>query len=262
MVFSILRSGVLTPRNVNVLKTALNGAKVEPVKSLTNVCKCLTVAPTTNFILTRNYSKRYQHKTGRKYDSDSASDSDIENKGPRGESEFWRRKMRTFHGILDVNKDGVISFDDFVLLADRFVDLGHLSEKHTKEFKKVIKELWESRWGEIYPYNLVTVEQYITDMHHILNDKVLVKKVHGFLPYLFKALDKDASGVISVEEYKLFFNCLGLKELDAELAFRTIDSNGDGKITIKEFIKHGKDFFLTEDEERISKYFWGPLIEH
>lgn len=170
--------------------------------------------------------------------------------------------MRTMHGILDVNKDGVISFDDFQLLADRFVNLGHLSDKHTKEFKLVVREMWESRWGEVTPYNLVTVEQYITDMHHILNDKYLVKKIQGFLPYLFKAVDKDRSGEISIQEYKLFFDCLGLKESDAELAFRAIDANSDGKITIKEFIKHGKDYYLTEDEERISKYFWGPLIEH
>lgn len=57
----------------------------------------------------------------------------------QGESEFWRRKIRTFHGILDVNKDGVISYDDFKLLADRFVNLGHMSEKHAKEFQNCIK---------------------------------------------------------------------------------------------------------------------------
>lgn len=68
--------------------------------------------------------------------------------------------------------------------------------------------------------------------------------------------------MISVEEFKLFFECLGLSDLEATFAFRTIDTNGDGKITMKEFIKHGKDFFLTEDEECISKYFWGPLVEH
>lgn len=47
--------------------------------------------------------------------------------------------MRTFHSILDLNKDGVISFDDFKLLVDGFVNLGHLSEKHTKEFYQVIQ---------------------------------------------------------------------------------------------------------------------------
>lgn len=28
--------------------------------------------------------------------------------------------MRTMHGIFDVNNDGVISFDDFNILADKF----------------------------------------------------------------------------------------------------------------------------------------------
>ncbi|KAG5891447.1 hypothetical protein JTB14_019925 [Gonioctena quinquepunctata] len=99
-------------------------------------------------------------------------------------------------------------------------------------------------------------------MHHILNDKTLVRRAHTFLPYLFKAVDKDRSGEITVEEFKLFFDVLGLKEQDAILAFRAIDSNGNGKITKKEFVKHGRDFFLTEDEDRISKYFWGPLVDH
>lgn len=94
--------------------------------------------------------------------------------------------MRTFHSILDINKDGVISYDDFKLWGNRFVDLGHLTEKHKIEFQNVIKNLWEKQWGEISPYNLVTVEQYLEDMHHVVNDKSLMKRVHSFLPYLFK----------------------------------------------------------------------------
>lgn len=57
----------------------------------------------------------------------------------QGESDFWRRKMRTLHGLLDLNKDGVISYDDYKLLADRFVDLGHLSAQDTQEFHKSIQ---------------------------------------------------------------------------------------------------------------------------
>lgn len=65
-----------------------------------------------------------------------------------------------------------------------------------------------------------------------------------------------------MEEFKLFFDCLGQHETDAILAFRAIDSNDDGKITSKEFVKHGREFFFTEDESKISKYFWGPLVDH
>lgn len=47
--------------------------------------------------------------------------------------------MRTMHGIFDVNNDGVISFDDFIILADKFGDLGHLTEEEMEEFKGVMK---------------------------------------------------------------------------------------------------------------------------
>lgn len=75
-------------------------------------------------------------------------------------------------------------------------------------------------------------------------------------------MDKDHSGFISLTEYKLFFKCLGLTPEDAAVSFAIIDKNGDGKLSIKEFVKLGREFFLTEDEKRISRMFWGPLVNH
>jgi Ca2+-binding EF-hand superfamily protein len=118
---------------------------------------------------------------------------------------------------------------------------------------------WESNWGAVDPYNMVTVEQYLADMYHVMTDKALKKKVHKFLPYLFQAVDKDSSGEISIEEYKLFFVCLGLTERDAVMSFTAIDKNNDGMLSIKEFVKLGRDFFLTENPKRVSRNFWGPL---
>lgn len=176
------------------------------------------------------------------------------------QGKFWLRKMRTFHGLLDVNKDGVIGYDDYKLLASKFTALGHLSPAASKEFEQVMEKLWEEQWGEISPYNLISVEKYLSEMQHVLHDKSLRKKVHLFLPYLFQAVDKDGSGMISLNEFKLFFNCLGLTELDAVNSFAAIDQNNDGSLSIKEFVKLGRDFFLTEDERRVSKQFWGPLV--
>lgn len=47
--------------------------------------------------------------------------------------------MRTIHGILDINNDGVISYDDFKLFADKFAALGHLTEEECIEFSDFIK---------------------------------------------------------------------------------------------------------------------------
>lgn len=55
------------------------------------------------------------------------------------ESHFWRRKMRTLHSHLDVNKDGVLSYDDFMLLGERFAKLGHLTDQQKEEFQAVLR---------------------------------------------------------------------------------------------------------------------------
>lgn len=57
----------------------------------------------------------------------------------QGDSEFWKIKMRTLHRILDINKDGVVSFDDFKLLTEKFTDLGHLTPEHHDEFQEKIQ---------------------------------------------------------------------------------------------------------------------------
>lgn len=56
--------------------------------------------------------------------------------------------MRTLHGIFDVNNDGVISFDDFKLLAEKFGDLGHLSKAQMEEFHEVLQVSWPSSCGK------------------------------------------------------------------------------------------------------------------
>ncbi|XP_066251520.1 sarcoplasmic calcium-binding protein [Euwallacea similis] len=273
MALSIFRNGVKLGKNLqklSVLRCSVENLRSDTGKNAASALTCTQysclLAPKlpNNYIASRGFSSRHPKRNlERKYQSCSESDSDLEEwLGRRGNSDFWRRKMRTFHAILDLNKDGVISFEDFKLLADGFVDLGHLSDKHTNEFYQVIQDLWEKQFGEVSAYNLVPVEKFLDNMHHVLNDKMLVRRAHSFLPYLFKAVDKDKSGEITVQEFKIFFNILGLKEEDAILAFRAIDSNGDGKISSKEFVKHGRDFFLTEDQDKISKYFWGPLVDH
>lgn len=47
--------------------------------------------------------------------------------------------MRTLHGVLDVNNDGVISYDDFMLLTENFATQGHLSPAEKEEFREIMK---------------------------------------------------------------------------------------------------------------------------
>lgn len=87
-----------------------------------------------------------------------------------------------------------------------------------------------------------------------------MKQTKYKLIFLCQAIDHDKSGTICIEDFKLFYKCLGLDEADAVMSFRLIDKNCDGKLTLKEFVTNGRQFFLTENETCTSKYFWGPLV--
>lgn len=258
--------------------TAINAANTAGVfmRPVCNGSYCLLQPRLNNSLTKRKTSSKKQVSTvassKREEESDSDSDSDDEFEqrrtsvrskySARGDSEFWRRKMRTLHRILDVNRDGVISFDDFKLIAKRFTDLGHLTPETSAEFEQVMRQTWEEQFGEITPYNLVTAEQFLVEVHHRLNDEQMVKRIGRFLPYLFKAVDYDHTGHLDLEQYKLFFRCLGLSDEDAAISFAVIDKNGDGQLSLKEFLHLGRQYFLTEDDSKISKMFWGPLIDH
>lgn len=265
MVFSLITSVVLRTSR-ELCKKRVTGS----IKIVNNFL------PHGNTMVSRYNIKdvrQYSKSSIPAYAFDLESDSDSDDGGSktlekipkitqRGESEFWRRKMRTLHKILDVNRDGVLSFDDYTLLAKRFADVGNLSPEMSAEFFDVMKQTWEEQWGEINPYNLITAEQFLTELHHKLNDKDLVKKIGRFLPYVFKAVDIGHTGHLNLDQFKLFFRCLGLTEEDAAISFAVIDRNGDGQLSLKEFVHLGRQYFLCENERKISKVFWGPLIKH
>lgn len=106
--------------------------------------------------------------------------------------------MRTLHTLLDINNDGVISYDDFKMLAKNFTALGHLTPEAQTEFNETLQKIWETQWGEITPYNLVNAEQYLTEMQHAVNDKQLREKIHTFLPFLFKVCYQNLTLSLSV----------------------------------------------------------------
>ena len=47
--------------------------------------------------------------------------------------------MRTYHRVMDVNKDGTVSWDDFKDMARKFAEIGHLDEVQQQEFAQQLK---------------------------------------------------------------------------------------------------------------------------
>ena len=81
------------------------------------------------------------------------------------------------------------------------------------------------------------------------------------LEMMFKAIDLNGDGIISLPEWKIYYKAMGIKgEKEAEESFKIVDLNGDGDMSLDEFILGSCDFMYSQ-EESPNTYFLGPLQE-
>uniref|UniRef100_A0A1A9WCN5 EF-hand domain-containing protein n=1 Tax=Glossina brevipalpis TaxID=37001 RepID=A0A1A9WCN5_9MUSC len=91
---------------------------------------------------------------------------------------------------------------------------------------------------------------------------LLVKRVTDLGHLLPEAVDYNHTDHLDLNQYKLFFLCLGLSDENAAVSFAAINNDSNGLIPLNEFVRLGRQFFLTEDETKISKLFCDRLIDH
>ena len=77
----------------------------------------------------------------------------------------------------------------------------------------------------------------------------------------FDVVDADNDGVISLEEFQLYFKCVGIDVSHAKASFDGIDTDRDGKITKEEFVAASIEFFFGFDKTSGATLFYGPLVD-
>jgi Ca2+-binding EF-hand superfamily protein len=175
-------------------------------------------------------------------------------------SEFWTKKMKTYFQRIDFDKDGAITQKDFEGMADRFVKFEKLSEDKGKELKGKLLQVWDNYLKNDAQGQGVSQDAFIAALKQKVADPALRQTLSGPLPLFFSAVDANADGNIQEDEFKLFFEILGLDANTAPATFKAIDTNNDGQLSLDEFVAAGVDFFTSEDESSPTKFFWGPLV--
>ena len=79
-----------------------------------------------------------------------------------------------------------------------------------------------------------------------------------FSNLFFDAIDTNANGVISFEEWKVFYQCIGVDVSLAPASFAAVDQNKDSLLSRDEFWDNYREFFRGMDESHPSAYMFGP----
>jgi Ca2+-binding EF-hand superfamily protein len=172
----------------------------------------------------------------------------------------WERKIRTCFTRLDANKSGKISAEDFMLIAERFNEVGHLTGAAAQEMKDFYtNEIW-LKYFKAPDADESTCESFIHNLR-TLGKKMILATTNDIHNRYFTNIDQDNDGLLSLEDFKKYFYVMGIGAEFAKATFDAIDANHDGQVSRGEFITAGNDFFGGEQDHKGSDIFFGPLVD-
>ena len=162
---------------------------------------------------------------------------------------------------LDSNKDGYISREDIVLIGKQ---LSEYNKGQTKEQADAIykKYLHTADVLELQPGVKMLIDEAAQRIS-VLSFKTPPAIINEQFNTYFDIIDTDNDGKISVKEFKVYFHILAPALSDEEIShsFNVIDTDKDGIISREEFAATGEDFMVGVEETDLSKVFYGPLID-
>lgn len=181
-------------------------------------------------------------------------------------SNLQRRKVTLLFLILDRDENGYIERWDFQRVAH---DLAAIRD-HTRysdeyrEFQTIFMAIFESIQQMMDSNNNQQVElpEWVAYFERVLDDtNQYAERVAPLASGIFTLLDHDGDGAIQVEEFRHFTQVYRLigDDINVNERFKTLDLNGNGRITRDEFGYLITDFFLSDDPQKPGNYIFGPI---
>eukprot|EP00058_Branchiostoma_floridae_P026080 XP_002611570.1 hypothetical protein BRAFLDRAFT_63791 [Branchiostoma floridae] len=189
-------------------------------------------------------------------------------------TDFQKQKLMNCFEFYDVNKDGIIRFeDDFQAALNRYIDLNGWTEESPAYMGYRVR--WTAFWQDLYfgklsrldpklrkDNNEITREEFLAMWERALKDSSELAKTPGWvqqlIPDLYKAIDVDGDGSLKLRDYENLFKAFGRLD-NVEHVFDRLDANKDGQISRTEWILHFQDYLFSEDRDRRGNLIWGNL---
>ncbi|MEU6208394.1 EF-hand domain-containing protein [Streptomyces sp. NPDC047023] len=174
-----------------------------------------------------------------------------------------RKYDRTFD-MLDTDGNGVLEEKDFVVLAESIARATGVAGGSVKE--AVLLREWRHCWATLLEYadadrdGRISREEFHRAMAGAYGDpELLARNLRTGFEAEFAAIDADDDGVATVGQMQAFLVGWGLEPDRARAAAARLDRDGDGRITLDEYLTGWSAFLLAEDPEDAGSTLLGPL---
>ena len=175
-------------------------------------------------------------------------------------SDFQRRKIAGVFNAMDVDGDGYLTERDFRVLTDRWTGIrGWASgtEGHQR-LTAIMMGWWQT---------LLTASDQDRDNKVTLDEVLLVvdglsaqpAAVTGTADAMFDAVDENADGRISSDEYRQAIEAWTGKTTDTDAIFPVLDLNGDGHLSREEFAELWTEFWAGDNPDAPGSLVFGRV---
>jgi len=169
---------------------------------------------------------------------------------------FLKKKIRTNAFVLDYNKDGILTKEDFEMFSDRYMSLGKATEKKGRCVRALLRKYWQEMVGDV---NAITYEAYAETL--LTRDQVqLSKLVIGITDLFFDVMDVNDDDLIDLSEFTEFYVIIDRDEEMALRSFTAMDTDNDHLLSRGDFLAAIDEFFVGVDQTSPYQLFFGDLI--
>ncbi|HZE30598.1 MAG TPA: EF-hand domain-containing protein [Actinoallomurus sp.] len=169
-------------------------------------------------------------------------------------SEFQRRKIAGVFTAMDVDGDGLLRESDFAALTARWTAIRGVGD-HTR-LTAIMMGWWEAlrAASDLDGDEKVTLDEVL-----VLSDRLgeMSGAVRDTAEAMFEAIDENADGRISAEEYNRLIEGWNGRPTDTDEVFPLLDLDGDGHISQEGFVRLWTEFWSGDDPEAPGTWVFG-----
>jgi Ca2+-binding EF-hand superfamily protein len=186
-------------------------------------------------------------------------------------TELQKQKLMHMFELLDVDGNGVLEYDDFRMVVDTMAEERGWERNNRRYISLVAsnKRLWTmiSRNIDIDSDGSITlmewlafhIKAFIEDPMTKGFDPKFSAALRGTATFFCDMLDSDGDGKVCIDDYIAFCAAYNVSEAKARLSFGLFDRDGSGDITVQEVEEMVKEFYLSDDPMAPGNLFFGNL---
>jgi juvenile hormone diol kinase len=177
-------------------------------------------------------------------------------------TELQKRKLTVLFHHHDMDNDGFLGKADYEQFAKRFCEIQNYPPG-SPEYEAMYTQnmaVWEHvrQVADKDKDDRVSLEEFLESYDVTLSDENLYNQlVTEYGKSVLALWDRDGDGRLSGVEYVALFECYGLAEEAAKEAFRHLDRDGSGYLTIDQLMKNAKEFY-GDDPNAPGNWTLGP----